>query len=203
MSIREKMKNGKLYFCNDEDLMNEQMQCLEVLYDFNQTRPSQVEKRKEILHKLFAEVGANVYIEPPLHANWGRHTHLGNDVYVNFNLTLVDDTDIYIGNNVLIGPNVTIDAGTHPIHPELRRKSAQYNLPVVIEDNVWIGAGAIILPGVRIGENTVIGAGSVVTKDIPANVIAIGSPCRIMREINERDMEFYHKDMKIDEKDLI
>src|SRR5574339_195547 len=105
MSIREKMKNGKLYFCNDEVLMKEQMQCLEVLYDFNHTRPSQVEMRKEILHKLFAEVGANVYIEPPLHANWGRHTHIGNDVYANFNLTLVDDTDIYIGNNVLIGPN--------------------------------------------------------------------------------------------------
>ncbi|MED4041114.1 sugar O-acetyltransferase [Niallia taxi] len=203
MSIKEKMKSGKLYLCNDEALGKEQTQCLEVLYDFNHTRPSEREKRKEILHKLFAEIGNNVYIEPPLHANWGRHTHLGNDVYANFNLTLVDDTDIYIGNNVLIGPNVTIDAGTHPIHPELRRKAAQYNLPVIIEDNVWIGAGAIILPGVRIGENTVIGAGSVVTKDIPPNVVAIGSPCRILRKINENDMKYYHKDRKINEEDLL
>ncbi|WP_043931390.1 sugar O-acetyltransferase [Bacillus sp. EB01] len=203
MSIKDKMKSGKLYYANDEGLMKEQMQCLDVLYDFNHTRPSEVEKREGILTELFAEVGTNVYIEPPLHANWGRHTHIGNDVYANFNLTLVDDTDIYIGNNVLIGPNVTIDAGTHPIHPELRRNGAQFNLPVVIEDNVWIGAGSIILPGVRIGENTVIGAGSVVTKDIPANVIAVGSPCRVMRKINERDLEYYHKDMKIDEKDLL
>lgn len=202
MDIREKMHNGKIYCCNDEDLLKEQTQCLEVLYDFNHTRPSEGEKRKEILQKLFAEVGVNVHIEPPLHANWGRFTHVGDDVYVNFNLTLVDDTDIHIGNNVLIGPNVTIDAGTHPIHPELRRKAAQYNLPIVIEDNVWIGAGAIILPGVRIGENTVIGAGSVVTKDIPANVIALGSPCKVMREINEHDLNYYHKNMKIDAEDL-
>ncbi|WP_187374484.1 MULTISPECIES: sugar O-acetyltransferase [Gracilibacillus] len=199
MTIKEKMKNGELYYCNDEDLMKEQVQCLDVLYDFNHTRPSEVEKRAELLDKLFAKVGTNVYIEPPLHANWGRHTHVGNDVYANFNLTLVDDTDIHIGNNVLIGPNVTIDAGTHPIHPELRRKAAQYNLPVVVENNVWIGAGAIILPGVRIGENTVIGAGSVVTKDLPANVVAVGSPCKIMREINENDMKYYNKDKEIDE----
>ena len=203
MSIRDKMKNQKLYCSNDEALMEEQTKCLDVLYDFNHSRPSEAEKRMGILHKLFAEAGDNVYIEAPLHANWGCNTHLGNDVYANFNLTLVDDTDIYIGNNVLIGPNVTIDAGTHPIHPKLRRKAAQYNLPVVIEDNVWIGASAIVLPGVRIGENTVIGAGSVVTKDIPANVIAIGTPCRVMREINENDMRYYHKDKKIEEDDLL
>ncbi|GIN73178.1 galactoside O-acetyltransferase [Bacillus sp. J14TS2] len=202
MDIREKMHNGKLYCCNDEGLLKEQTECMEVLYDFNQTRPSEVEKRKELLQKVFAEVGDNVYIEPPLHANWGRFTHVGNDVYANFNLTLVDDTDIHIGNNVLIGPNVIIDAGTHPVHPELRRKAAQYNLPVVIGDNVWIGAGAIILPGVRIGENTVIGAGSVVTKDIPANVIAVGSPCRVVREINEHDLKFYHRNMKIETEEL-
>lgn len=202
MDIKEKMHNGKLYCCNDEDLLKEQTECMEVLFDFNQTRPSEVEKRKELLQKVFAEVGDNVHIEPPLRANWGRFTHVGNDVYANFNLTLVDDTDIYIGNNVLIGPNVIIDAGTHPIHPELRRKAAQYNLPVAIGDNVWIGAGAIILPGVRIGGNTVIGAGSVVTKDIPANVIAVGSPCRVVRKISEHDLKFYHKDLKIEDEVL-
>ncbi|WP_407272067.1 sugar O-acetyltransferase [Radiobacillus sp. PE A8.2] len=202
LSIKEKMKSGRLYLCNDEALIKEQTQCLEVLYDFNHTRPSEGELRKEIMHKLFAEVGTNVYIEPPVHANWGRHTHLGNDVYANFNLTLVDDTDIYIGNNVMIGPNVTIDAGTHPIHPELRRKGVQYNLPVKIDDNVWIGAGSIILPGVTIGENTVIGAGSIVTKDIPANVVAMGSPCKVIREINENDLKYYNKDMKIEDEDF-
>lgn len=198
MDIKERMKNMKIYFSNDEELAKEQLKCLDRLYDFNMTRPSEMAKRLEIQKELFAEMGENCYIEPPLHANWGINTHLGNSVYANFNLTLVDDTDIYIGNNVLIGPNVVIDAGTHPIHPELRRKQAQYNVPVHIGNNVWIGAGSIILPGVRIGDNTVIGAGSVVTKDIPENVVAVGNPCRVLRKINEKDMEYYYKDLKID-----
>lgn len=198
MDIKTRMKTSKLYYCNDEELMKEQAKCLEILYDFNQTRPLEQEKRNEILKKLFAEFGENCYIEPPLRANWGKNVHIGNDFYANFNLTLVDDTDIYIGNNVLIGPNVVIDTGTHPIRPDIRAKQAQYNVAVTIEDNVWIGAGAIILPGVRIGKNTVIGAGSVVTRDIPANVVAIGSPCRVLREINEDDMKYYYKNMEVD-----
>lgn len=198
MDIYKRMKTGKLYYCNDETLMKEQSECLEILYDFNQTRPSQSEQRLAILKKLFAEVGENCYIEPPLHTSWGKNTHMGNHVYANFNLTLVDDTDVFIGNYVMIGPNVTIDTGTHPIRPDIRKKQAQYNLPVTIGDNVWIGAGSIILPGVHIGENTVIGAGSIVTKDIPANVVALGSPCRVVREINEHDMKYYYKDMEID-----
>ena len=196
--LEQRIKNGKLYYCTDPVLMEEQTRCLEILYDYNQTRPSQGKLRQEILHKLFAEMGKNCYIEPPLHANWGKNVHMGNQVYANFNLTLVDDTDIFIGDNVMFAPNVIIDTATHPIRPDIRRKQAQFNLPVVIEDNVWIGAGAIILPGVRIGENSVIGAGSVVTKDIPANVVAYGSPCRVMREIGQRDLNYYHKDWKID-----
>lgn len=198
MDIKTRMKTSKLYYCNDEELMKEQAECLEILYDFNQTRPSEQEKRNEILKKIFADIGDNCYIEPPLRANWGKNVHIGNDFYANFNLTLVDDTDVYIGNNVLIGPNVVIDTGTHPIRPDIRAKQAQYNVAVTIEDNVWIGAGAIILPGVCIGKNTVIGAGSIVTKDIPANVVAIGSPCRVLREINENDMKYYYKNMEID-----
>lgn len=198
MELYERMRNGSLYYCTDESLMAEQTACLEVLYDFNQTRPSESKKRQELLKKLFAEVGSGCYVEPPLHANWGKNVHMGKDVYANFNLTLVDDTDIYIGNHVMIGPGVILDTGTHPIHPSLRKKQAQYNLPVYIEDNVWIGAGAIILPGIRVGENSVIGAGSVVTKDIPANVVAVGSPCRVLREIGEQDMKYYDKGRVID-----
>lgn len=198
MDIHEKMKTCKLYYCNDKDLIKEQERCLDLLYDFNQTRPTEHDKRMTILKKLFANLGENCYIEPPLHTNWGCHTHMGHDVYANFNLTLVDDTDIYIGNYVLIGPNVTLDSATHPIRPDIRKKQAQFNVPVIIEDNVWIGAGAIILPGVRIGENSVIGAGSVVTKDIPANVVAVGNPCKVLRKISDRDMKYYYKDMEID-----
>ncbi len=205
MTPMEKMLNQQLYFCTDEEMADQQTQALETLYDFNQTRPSEKEKRQELMKKLLAEVGENCYIEPPLHANWGRYTHLGNNVYANFNLTLVDDTHIYIGNSVMIGPNVTIATAAHPILPSLRRKAAQYNLPVHIGDNAWIGAGAIILPGITIGENSVIGAGSVVTKDIPANVVAVGNPCRVLRPIGPEDEEFYCKsrNMRILPEDLL
>ncbi|MCX0394831.1 sugar O-acetyltransferase [Clostridium perfringens] len=196
---RERMYGQKLYYCNDEALMSEQMKALELLYDFNKTRPSEQVKREEMLKKMFDEIGEDCYIEPPFHANWGgKNVHFGNGVYANFNLTMVDDCDIFVGNNVLFGPNVTLSAGTHPIHPELRSKQAQYNIPIHIGNNVWIGANSVILPGVNIGDNSVIGAGSIITKNIPSNVIAVGNPCRVLREINENDMKYYYRDMKID-----
>lgn len=197
--ILSRMHSQKLYYCDNDDLIKKQAEALELLYDFNQTRPKEEEKRSELLKKMFASMGEGCYIEPPLHANWaGKHVHFGNGVYANFNLTLVDDCEIFVGDNVMFAPNVTLATGTHPIHPVLRSKKAQYNLPIHIGDNVWIGAGSIVLPGVHIGENTVIGAGSVVTKDIPANVVAVGNPCRVVREINERDLTYYYREMKID-----
>lgn len=198
MNAKERMKSGKIYFCTDEELAKEQLRRLDRLYDFNQTRPSEMPKRMALLKEILAEVGENCYVEPPLHANWGCHTHFGNNVYANFNLTLVDDTDIYVGDSVLFGPNVVVAVAGHPVDPDLRRKVAQFNLPVHIGNNVWIGAGAIILPGITIGDNSVIGAGSVVTKDIPANVVAVGNPCRVLREIGEHDREYYWRDRKIE-----
>lgn len=197
MTISEKMQNGDLYLPSDDALLERQRQCLEILHDFNTTRPSELQKRTEILRRLLAEIGNDCYIEPPLHANWGCHTHLGHHVYANFNLTLVDDGDIFIGNHVMFGPNVTLATAGHPIMPQLRQEGMQFNIPIRIGNNVWIGAGTIVLPGVTIGENTVIGAGSVVTKDIPANVVAVGNPCKILREIGERDNIYYYKDRKI------
>ena len=198
MNAKERMKSGEIYFCDDEALMKEQMLCLEKLYDFNQTRPSEFEKCALLLKELLAEVGKNCYVEPPLHANWGCHTHFGNNVYANFNLTLVDDTDIFVGDSVMFGPNVTVATAGHPINPDLRRDVAQYNIPVHIGNNVWIGANSVILPGITIGDNSVIGAGSVVTKDIPANVVAVGNPCKVLREIGDHDKEYYYKTKKID-----
>lgn len=196
---KQRMMDGRLYLPNDESIMKEQMLCLEKQYDFNATRPSQIELRKTLMKEMFATIGKDCYIEPPLHANWGgKHVHLGNNVYANFNLTLVDDVEIYIDDYVMIGPNVTIITGTHPILPELRLQAYQYNIPVHIGKNVWLGTGCIVLPGVHIGENSVIGAGSVVTEDIPANVVAVGIPCRVLREINEHDKEFYFRNRKID-----
>ncbi len=198
MNIRERMKSGKLYFCTDAELAREQLECLDKLYDFNHSRPSDMTRRMEILKSILAEMGDNVYIEPPLHANWGRNTHVGNNVYANFNLTLVDDTDIFIGDSVMFGPNVVLATAGHPVDPALRRKVAQFNLPITIGNNVWIGAGALVMPGITIGDNSIIGAGSVVTKDIPPNVVAVGNPCKVLREIGERDRKFYYKDLEVD-----
>lgn len=192
------MHSGDLYLPGDEEIMREQLRCLDKLYDFNNTRPSELEKRAEMLREMFAQIGENCYIEPPLHANWGGHNvHFGKGVYANFNLTLVDDTHIYVGDYTMFGPNVTVATAGHPIGARLRELTYQYNFPVRIGRNCWIGAGAVITPGVTIGDNTVIGAGSVVTRDIPPNVVAVGNPCRVLRQVSERDREFYFKDRPI------
>lgn len=184
----DKMHSGELYCCGDEDLVKFQVQCLEKLYDFNATRPTEIEKREKMLKEMFAEIGEGCYIEPPLRSNWaGRHVHFGNKVYANFNLTLVDDTHIYVGDNTMFGPNVVVATAAHPIDPEVRKLGTEYNKPIHIGKNCWIGAGAIILPGITIGDNVVIGAGSVVTKNIPSNVVAVGNPCKILREISDED----------------
>lgn len=203
MNNKEKMHSGDLYLCNDESILKEQFVCLEKLYDFNNTRPSELDKRNKLLKEMFASIGENCYIEPPFHANHaGRHVHFGNNVYANFNLTCVDDTHIYVGDNTMFGPNVVLATAGHPIDVSLRSKGYQYNVPIHIGKNCWFGAGVIVLPGVTIGDNTVIGAGSVVTKDIPANVIAVGNPCKVVREINEHDKEYYYKNHKINYNDL-
>ena len=199
MTQKEKMHSGELYLPTDESIMEEQLACLNNLYDFNQTRPTELDKREKMLKQMFAEIGEGCYIEPPLHANWGgKHCHFGKNVYCNFNLTLVDDTHIYVGDYSKFGPNVVIATAGHPILPELREKAYQYNAPVKIGKCVWLGAGVIVLPGVEIGDNCVIGAGSVVTKNIPANCVAVGNPCRVIREINDHDKQYYFKQRKIE-----
>lgn len=199
MDIKEKLHSGKLYLPDDEDIMKVQLECLDKLYDFNQTRPTEMDKREKLLKEMFAEIGEGCYIEPPFHSNWGgKHCHFGKRVYANFNLTCVDDTHIYVGDYTMFGPNVTIATAGHPIQPELREQGYQYNMPVHIGKNCWIGAGVIIVPGITIGDNVVIGAGSVVTKNLPDNVVAVGNPCRVLREVNEHDYEYYFKDRKIE-----
>lgn len=198
MTEMEKMHTGDLYLPMGEEIMSVQLQTLEKLYEFNATRPLEQKKRQKLMKEMFAEVGEGCYIEPPFHANWaGKNVHLGKKVYANFNFTCVDDTHIYIGDHTMIAPNVTLSTATHPILPELREKEYQFNMPIHIGKNCWLGAGVIVLPGVTIGDNTVVGAGSVVNKDLPANVVAVGVPCRVLRPISERDKEYYFKGRKI------
>lgn len=203
MTDAEKMHSGKIYNPSDKQIAAQQEKCLDKLYDFNATRPTESAKRTEMLKEMFAEIGEDCYIEPPLHANWGgKHVHFGKNVYANFGLTLVDDTHIYVGDYTMFAPNVVVATAGHPILPELREKAYQYNFSVHIGRNCWIGAGALIMPGVTIGDNTVIGAGSVVTRNIPSNCVAYGNPCRVIREIGEHDREYYFRDKKIDFSEL-
>lgn len=196
---KDKMHTGELYLPGDPQIMEEQMKCLERLYDYNNTRPCEQQKRQAMLREMFAQIGEGCYIEPPFHSNWGgKHVHFGKGVYANFNFTAVDDTHIFVGDYTMFGPNVILATAGHPILPELRQKTYEYNMPIHIGKNCWLGAGVIVLPGISIGDNSVIGAGSVVTKDIPSNVVAVGNPCRVLRQINEHDREYYFKDRKID-----
>lgn len=194
MEELSRLHDTSLYLPDGEAIVAEQTRCLERLYDYNQTRPAEGARRAELLRAMFAEIGDGCYIEPPLHANFGgRHVHFGSRVYANFNLTLVDDTHIYVGDATMLGPNVTLATAGHPILPALRAQGYQYNAPVRIGRNCWLGAGVVVLPGVTIGDNTVVGAGSVVTKDLPANVVAAGNPCRVLRPIGARDAQYYYK----------
>ena len=201
MTEREKIHSGDIYQPMGDDILIEQLGYLDLMDEYNRTPRKYQQEREAMLPKLFAEVGENCYIESPYFANWGgHHVHLGKNVYANAGLKLVDDTHIYIGDYTMLGPNVVLATAGHPIDPELRQKGLQYNLPVRIGRNCWLGAGVIVMPGVTIGDNTVIGAGSVVTKDVPSGVVAVGNPCKVMREIGEHDREYYWRDRKIDPK---
>ena len=199
MTQYERMVKGLVYDPGDPEIMQEQIPYLDKLWEFNQLKPSELEKKEKYMKEVFAECGDNCYIELPFRANWGgHHVHFGSNVYANFNLTLVDDGHIYIADKVMFGPNVTVATANHPLNAELRAKALQYNKDVHIGENAWIGANTVIVPGVSIGKNTIIGAGSVVTKDIPDNVIAVGNPCRVLREVSDHDREYYYKNEKID-----
>lgn len=208
MNLRDRINNGMLFYEHghkdpvdiqqEKELQEERDHCKAVIFDYNNTHPTENDKRKAIMKGLLGSCGERLLIETPVHMSYGSHVFIGERFYANFNLTLVDDGEIHIGNQVMIGPNVTICTTGHPVYPLYRELVAHYSLPIHIGNNVWIGAHSVVLPGVTIGDNTVIGAGSIVTKDIPANVVAVGNPCRVMREISERDREYYFRDMQVD-----
>lgn len=208
MHLRDRINNGMVFYEHGHtdpidrqqeiELQQERDHCKEVIYDYNNTRPSEGARRTEIMKSLLGSCGEKVFIETPVHMSYGKHVHLGENFYANFNLVLVDDGEIYIGDKVMIGPNVTLCTTGHPVYPLYRELVAHYSLPIHIGNNVWIGAHAVVLPGVTIGDNAVIGAGSIVTRDIPANVVAVGNPCRVLREITERDKEYYFRDLQVD-----
>ena len=203
MTQYERMVKGLLYDPGDEEILAEQVPFQDRLWEFNRLKPSALEEKQRYMREVFAECGDNCYIELPLHANWGgHHVHFGSGIYVNSGLTLVDDGHIYVGDKVMFGPNVTVATANHPLDAGLRARGLQYNKDVWIGENAWIGANVVIVPGVHIGKNSIIGAGSVVTKDIPDDVLAAGVPCRVLRAVGEHDREYFYKDERIDWEEL-
>lgn len=197
ISMRDKIKAGELFTDMCEGLPEERLRGKELMYEFNHTRPSEVEKRDKLIREMFGKVGKHVWVEPPVYFSYGTNIHIGDNFYANFNFTIVDDYTVTIGDNVLIAPNVTISVTGHPVHHELRKAGEMFSFPVTIGNNVWIGSNVVINPGITIGDNSVIGAGSVVTKDIPPDVVAVGVPCKVIRSINERDKIFYYKNYAV------
>ena len=206
MTLEEKMKAGMVFTewrhtdpvdqALEQELFRQRQECKEKLFDYNNTRPTDVAKKREIMDSILGSHGKSFWMESPVHFSYGSNVHLGESFYSNFNLSIVDDGEVWIGDHVMIGPNVTIAVTGHPMDAEIRLMGTHYSIPIHIGNNVWIGANTVILPGVNIGDNAVIGAGSVVTRDIPGNVLAVGVPCRVLRELGEHDKEYYWRDRK-------
>lgn len=174
---------GELYDPNDATLAGERMQARKLLFRFNHTSPDALDERTSILKELFGSIKDAIYIEPSFQCDYGYNIHVGSNFYANFNCVFLDVSTIHIGDNVLIAPNVSLFTATHPIDPEIRLSLKEFAAPITIGNNVWIGGGSIVCPGVTIGDNAVIGAGSVVVKDIPANMIAVGNPCKVIKSV--------------------
>lgn len=188
MTEKEKCKNGLLYNANfDEELINERKVCKELCHEYNQTQYSDSEKRKSLINRILNTQDQNCLIEQPFWCDYGYNIELGDNFYSNHNLIILDCAKVTFGDNVFVGPNCGFYTAGHPINVKERNEGLEYAKPITVGNNVWFGGNVVVMPGVTIGDNTVIGAGSVVTKDIPSNVVAVGNPCKVMKTI-ERDL---------------
>lgn len=201
MDQKERMLAGLPYKAWLDGLNEERIACKKKIQLFNQLPPDQPERMEAVLRSLLGRAGKGLYIEPPFRCDYGYNIEVGDNFAANYNLTILDVGKVVVGNNVLIAPNVSIYTAGHPVHPDSRNSGYEYGIPITIGDNVWIGGNVVILPGVTVGSNSVIGAGSVVTKDVPEWVIAVGNPCRVVRKITEEDRRFYFRDQVFDIED--
>lgn len=192
-SEKEKMLSQKPYIASGPELSKERIQAQKSCFEMNSLSPDLVEERNNILRKLLGATKENFYIEPPFHCDYGYNISIGKNFYANYNCVILDCAEVLIGDNVMLAPSVSIYTAGHPIDATKRNEGWEYAIPVTIGDNVWIGGNTVINPGISIGDNTVIGSGSVLTKDIPMNVIAVGNPCKVVREITENDKKYYFK----------
>ena len=198
MNQKERMLKGLPYKAWLDGLSEERMEAKLKIYEYNMYRPDKKEEMKTLIKSILGKTGQEIHIEQPFHCDYGTNIEVGENFYSNYNCIMLDVGKITIGKNVMFAPNVSIYTAGHPVHPDSRNSGYEYGIPVIIGDNVWIGGSVVINPGVTIGNNVVIGSGSVVTKDIPDNVIAVGNPCRIIREITEEDRKYYYKNLEFD-----
>lgn len=192
-------RDSEMAYFSDETVIAEQLAAKKAIRKYNECMPFDLKKGMEYLEEAGIHHKGSVYFEPPFHCEYGIHIELGEGFYANTGCVMLDVGKIVIGDNVLFGPNVSLYTAGHPIHPDSRNSDYEYGIPIRIGDNVWIGGSCVVLPGVTIGNNVVIGAGSVVTRDIPDNVCAAGNPCRVLREITEADRPYYFRDRKFDD----
>lgn len=193
-----KRRDSGMAYISDEAVMEEQKICREITQRLNNADRSDFEEITKIVKELLGK-SEDAFINPPFYCDYGSHIEVGKNLFINYNCTIIDVAKVTIGDNCQLAPNVAIYTAGHPVHPMSRNSLYEYGIEVNIGDNVWIGGNTVVLPGVHIGSNTVIGAGSVVTKDIPDWVIAAGNPCKVIRRITEEDKEFYYKDKRFDE----
>lgn len=191
-------RNAQLPYISDDSVMEEQKVCRRILQKLNFADRSDFDTLAEIVKELLGK-SENAFINPPFYCDYGKNIEVGKNFFANYNCTIIDVAKVKIGDNCQFAPNVSIYTAGHPLHPVARNSLYEYGIEVTVGDNVWIGGNTVIMPGVHIGSNTVIGAGSVVTKDIPDWVVAAGNPCRVIREITEEDFDYYYKDRKFDE----
>ena len=198
MTQKERMLAGLPYRANDPELKQMRAENKLRVAQYNQLTRNQEQEMDQLIKEILGGTGKEILVEPPIHFDYGRNTTVGERFFANYNLTVLDVCPVTIGDNVMIAPNVSLYGAGHPIHPDARNSGYEYGAPITIGNNVWIGGSVCVLPGVTIGKNVVIGAGSVVAKDIPDNVIAVGNPCRVIREITEEDKKYYFKDKEFD-----
>ena len=204
MDNKERMLANLPYKSWMDGLNEERMECKKKLYEYNNMHPEKQAEREKLLREILGKTKEGyLCIESPFHCDYGYNIEVGTDFFANYNLIVLDVGKVKIGDHFMCGPNVQICTAGHPIHPESRNSGYEYGIDITIGENVWIGGNVLVCPGVTIGNNVVIGGGSVVTKDIPDNVVAVGNPCRVLREITEEDRHYYFRDRKFDVDDYM
>ncbi len=191
-------RDHEMPYYPDREVINEQLRAKKAIRKYNEVMPFDEEEGLRFLDEAGIHHGEGVYFEPPFYCEYGTHITVGDNFYANTGCVILDAGKVTVGKNAQLGPRVSIFTAGHPLHPASRNSGYEYGLPIVIGDNVWIGGNSVILPGVHIGNNVVVGAGSVVTKDLPDNVCAVGNPCRVIRTIREEDKPYYYRDRKFD-----